>query len=202
METKKEKIIAVITDFIETTIVAVAISMVIYVFIAIPNKVGGQSMEPNFHDKELLMTNKTIQWIGDTRIGDKLGYDYTRGDVIIFNSNGTDLIKRVIAKSGDKIKIEDGKVFINDKKLDEKYIPLDRRTRIIYEDQALFLEGEEIIVPDQHYFVMGDNREYSKDSRYKEVGFINRDVVKGKVFLKYWPIKNFGLVKRGDLGIN
>jgi signal peptidase I len=193
-----------IVDILQTIIIALMISVVIYLVIAIPNQVDGQSMEPNFHDKELLLTNKIIQWFGQSQVAYTLhlNYDYERGDVVIFHFQGADLIKRVIALEGDTIRIEENSIFVNGSKIDEKYIPTTTRTRIPFTSQAFFQEGETITVPEDHYFVMGDNRENSKDSRFREVGFIPREDVKGRVFFRYWPLDKFGIIRKGEFQEN
>lgn len=191
---------AFFVDILQTVIIALAISVVVYMFIAIPNQVEGQSMEPNFKNTELLLTNKVVQWFGDSDIAKALNidYNYKRGDVVIFDNKGTDLIKRVIATPGDRIKIEDDKVFINGQKIDERYIPTTTRTRVPFRSQAFLSEGEELVVPSGHYFLMGDNRENSKDSRFIEVGFVSRSDLKGRVFFRYWPVNKFGIIRQGE----
>jgi len=189
-----------IVDILQTVIIALTISVIIYLVIAIPNQVDGQSMEPNFHDKELLLTNKIVQWFGQSPLAFSLHmqYEYERGDVIIFHFGGADLIKRVVAVEGDLIKVQENKVYINGNLLDEKYIPTTTRTRIPFKSQAFMQEGEEVTVPQDHFFVMGDNRENSKDSRFKDLGFVSRDMIKGRVFFRYWPLDKFGIIRKGE----
>lgn len=187
-----------IVDIAETIIIALAISIFIYLVIAIPNQVDGLSMEPNFHDKELLLTDKVIQWLGNTPIGNSPSYSYQRGDIIIFHYRNADLIKRVIAGPGDKIRIHDNSVFVNGKLVDEKYIPTTTRTRVPLQSQATLQDNEELTIPENYYFAMGDNRENSKDSRFADVGLISRDQIKGRVMLRYWPIDKFGIIRRGE----
>ncbi|KXK25819.1 MAG: Signal peptidase I P [candidate division WS6 bacterium OLB20] len=196
----EDKIRAFFVDIVQTVIIALLISVFIYMLIAIPNQVDGQSMEPNFQDQELLLTNKVIEWFGGSQVANTLGvdYNYRRGDVVIFNNKGTDLIKRIIAVGGDTIRIEDNGVFVNGSELDEKYIPKTTRTRVPFQGQAFMEEGEELVVPEGHYFLMGDNRENSKDSRFAEVGFVPRSMLKGRVFFRYWPVAKFGIIRQGE----
>lgn len=185
----------VIIDIMQTIVIALAIFVFVYIFLAIPNQVDGQSMEPNFYNNELLLTNKVIQYIGDKGIGQRLNYDYKRGDVVILKlPNNPDFIKRIIAGPGDTILIENNKVIVNGKALNEAYIPTTTRT----EGGTFLKEDVEATVPQGHYFVMGDNRQASKDSRFSDVGFISRDYLKGKVFLRWWPLGRFGLIGTGD----
>ncbi len=184
----------VIVDIMQTIVVALAISVFTYIFLAIPNQVDGHSMEPNFHHNDLLFTNKIIQYIGNKSIGKKLNYDYKRGDVIVFQLPGhPDYIKRIIAGPGDTIKIRNNHPMVNGKMLYETYIPSTTKTK----GGTFLKEGEEKIVPNGKYFVMGDNREASKDSRFIDVGFIDRSYIKGKVFLRWWPLNRFGLIGTG-----
>lgn len=185
----------VIVDIMQTIVIALAICVFIYVFLAIPNQVDGQSMEPNFYNNELLLTNKVIQLIGDTSLGDKLNYDYQRGDVIIFQlPDHPDFIKRIVAKPGDTIKIENNHPIVNGNVVYESYIPSTTKTL----GGTFLREGEEKKVPEGYYFVLGDNREASKDSRSADVGFVERKYMKGKVFLRIIPFNRFGLIGRGE----
>lgn len=199
-QTKKGSSQNFVLDILQTVLIALTISVVIYLLIAIPNQVEGQSMEPNFHDKELLLTNKVVQWFGNSGVANGLGieYNYERGDVVIFHYKNADLIKRVVAQEGDTVRIEDDDIYINGKELDEKYIPTSTRTRIPFDSQTFLAEGEEITVPEDHYFLMGDNRENSKDSRFKDIGFVSRSQIKGRVFFRYWPLDKFGIIRQGE----
>ena len=107
-----------------------------------------------------------------------------RGDIVIFKSelqdeNGKNklLIKRVIGLPGDKITINDGKVYINDKEYDESYLKDGYTTGSV----------NNFKVPKGEYFVMGDNRVVSIDSRYSEVGCIKKDAIKGRAVLRLFP---------------
>lgn len=178
-------------DLLQTVVIALSICVVIYLFIATPNEVHGQSMEPNFHDGDLLLTNKIVQLLGGTSLKKVVG-DYKRGDVVIFRHtlSNEDFIKRVIAIGGDTIMVKDGGVYVNSNKLDEKYLPSGLRT-----EAGTFLEeGQTMKVPNGYYAVFGDNRGNSTDSRSKLVGFVNRKDMKGRVVFRYWPLDVFGVV--------
>lgn len=187
-----------IVETLETVFVAVAVCAIIYLTIAIPNKVEGQSMEPNFHQSDLVLTNKTIQYIGATEFGQNHNYDYQRGDVVIVKQGKTDLIKRIIALEGETVEIKDNAVYIDGKKIKEKYLPTTTRSKLPASEFSLIREGKSVIVPENSYFVMGDNREHSKDSRFREIGFISRDRVKGKVSFRYWPLSSIEIIHRGE----
>jgi signal peptidase I len=182
----------VFLDLLQTIVVALSICVIIYLFIATPNEVHGQSMEPNFYDKELLLTNKIIQLLGGTRLQSIVG-DYERGDIVIFEHtlSEEDFIKRIVALEGDSIMIKNGHVFVNDIQIDEPFLPEGRRT----EAGDFLQEGVPLVVPEGQYAVLGDNRGNSYDSRSTLVKFIDRSNMKGKVFFRYWPLERFGVIK-------
>lgn len=186
---------SVFIDLLQTIVIALAICVIIYLFIATPNEVKGESMEPTFTEGELLLTNKIVQYLAPTGIVN----DYQRGDVVIFNDNLTkdDFIKRVIGVPGDSVRIEDGLVYVNEQKLQEEYL-----NNGIETSGGTFLEeGKTIQIPSNKYIVLGDNREKSQDSRFREVALVDRNQLKGRVFFRYWPLSDFGIVTHYDYGI-
>jgi signal peptidase I len=129
----------------------------------------------------------TIQ-VDDRLLVDKISYKFTdinRGDVVVFHApanidkRGVDYVKRVIGLPGDKIEIKDGKVFINERELTETYEM----------EEPNYTYGP-IIVPEETYFVMGDNRNNSNDSH--SWGVLPKTNIVGKVFIRYWPLNDFG----------
>ncbi len=182
----------VFIDLLQTIVVALSICVIIYLFIATPNEVNGKSMEPTFHEGELLLTNKFMHLLGNTKLKKVVG-DYKRGDIVIFRNSymQEDFIKRIVAVGGDTIMIKEGYVYINGIKLNETYLPEGRRTSA----NNFLLEGKPVKVPEDSYVVLGDNRDNSTDSRYSMVGFVKRSQMKGKVFFRYWPLKSFGTIK-------
>ncbi|PJA40062.1 signal peptidase I [candidate division WWE3 bacterium CG_4_9_14_3_um_filter_39_7] len=171
--------------FIDTLInfaIAVILFVLIYVLVAVPHKVDGSSMLPSFFHGDYLLTEKV------TRLWD----DYDYGESIVFyypKDTSKRFIKRVIALPHDTIKLSQGMVYINDLPLDEPYIKGDPTTghRFLSEDETYTLG-------DHEYFVMGDNRSGSSDSR--EWGPVSRDLIVGKVFFRYWPLSRLGLIER------
>lgn len=188
---------SVIIDILQTVVLALAFSLFIYLVFLIPSQVEGPSMEPNFYNRELLFADRTVQWIGSTSVGAGV-YDYHKGDVVIFDFNGINLIKRVIATEGDKIRLTGGRVYVNEKLLNEPYLPSGRMSYVPDPSRATLLEDQVEIVPENSYFLMGDNREVSKDSRYSDVGFVERRQLKGRVFLRYWPLDKLGTIRPGQ----
>ncbi len=163
-----------IVDFIQTVVVFAAITTIIYLFIAQPHKVSGYSMFPNYHDGDYIITDKLTYRLGQPK----------RGDIVVFKNprdDSQDFIKRIIGLPSETIKLENGSIFINGQKLNEPYLSTD----MVTEGEAFLQEGEEIKIGEDQYFVLGDNRIRSQDSR--EWGPINKQVIIGKVFLRYWP---------------
>lgn len=186
------------TDLLESFVIAIAVSLFVGFTLVVPNKVEGQSMQPNFHDAELLLTNKVSQWLGPTDFGKSIGLDYQRGDVVIFYQDNIDFIKRVIAVGGDFIRINNGNVYVNGKQLQEKYLPEDVAT-YCYSGEIAFIEEDQVKkVPEGYYFLLGDNRGNSKDSRFSDIGFIPREHLLGKVFFRYWPIDSVTTITTGE----
>lgn len=170
-------------DILQTVVLAAAIFVISYLFLFQPHQVIGNSMDPNFADKEYLLS-------------DKVSYRLhlpARGDVIVFKSPPDpekDYIKRIIGLPGEKIKIQGGKVYINGDLLKENYIPSESFTI-----PGLFLrEGHEVQVPPNSYIALGDNRNHSSDSR--EWGFVPRDSIIGKAFIRYWPLNEIGTIPK------
>jgi len=175
-----------ILEFVQSIVLALSVFVLLYLFVAQPNQVKGNSMVPNYIDGEYLLT-------------DKLSYQFStpkRGDVVVFKAPPTEpcaeeeceYIKRVIGIPGDKVMVENSQVFLNGQVLEQKFIPRDYVT----EAGSFCQEGKEVTVPEGQYLVFGDNRSHSRDSR--EIGPIKKDLILGKAFFKYWPIKAMGLI--------
>lgn len=169
-------------DVVEVVVMALAFFVILYLFLFQPHQVRGSSMYPNFHDKEYLLTDKISYRFGEPE----------RGDVIIFKAPRNEeyeYIKRIIGLPGERVKISEGKIFINDQLLDESYLPADFFTR----GGSYVPENQTLVLGDNEYFVMGDNRSYSSDSRdWGPVGEVN---IVGKAWLRYWPADRIGTVE-------
>lgn len=178
-----KKIFYFFVDAIQTILVIASVLMVLYAFVIQPDQVDGLSMYPTFHNKDFLLSN-----LLDIRYG-----KYTRGDVVVFHAPPEPdklYIKRIIGLSGDRIKVQDGAVYLNGEKLDESsYLKPTVKTY----GGAFLQDGVEITVPDGYLFVMGDNRPGSSDSR--EWGFVSTDKLIGKSMLRFYPVNTFEIIK-------
>lgn len=160
-------------DWMISILVAVVLAFVIRTFIVELYIVDGPSMRPTLESHERLVVNKFIYAFRAPEKGEILVFQYPR-------DTSRDFIKRVIATQGDTIEIKEGRVYINDKMLDETYIL--EKTRSEYPKS---------VVPEGTVFVMGDNRNNSEDSRFADVGFVPYHLIKGKAVLVFWPIGAF-----------
>lgn len=180
-----KRLVAIFFDVIESVVVALSVFVVIYLFLVQPHQVKGASMDPTFHDGEYILT-------------DKISYRFNqpqRGDVIVFKAPRNpdfDYIKRIIGLPGDTISIVDGLVYVNNQKIDEKYI--DSETIIL--PGQFIKEGQQITLGGNEYFVLGDNRSHSSDSR--QWGTVPRKDIIGKVFFRYWPFTKFGVIEKPE----
>lgn len=169
-------------DLIQTLVVFGAILALIHLFLAQPHKVSGSSMVPTFHNADYILTDKISYKLGEVK----------RGDIIVFanpRNESEEFIKRVVGLPGETIKLENSTVYINGKPLSEPYLPLGTT---VYPGSFL-TEGTPVKISPSHYFVMGDNRTHSSDSR--EWGEINREEIVGRAFFRYWPPEVFGPIK-------
>jgi signal peptidase I len=176
------KVLKSLYDMFETLVIAGAFVVFVYLFIASPHEVIGRSMEENFYNGEYLLADKVSYHFGEPR----------RGDVVIFKHSDTaDYIKRVIGIPGDTVAVRDGSIYINGEKLEESaYLGSG-----VYTDPGTFLrEGEEITIEKGEYFVCGDNRQHSSDSR--TFGPIERVAIKGRAMIIYWPFKRLSIIDR------
>lgn len=176
-----------LVELIEFIAILAAIFVIIRFFIAEPHRVSGSSMVPNFHNDDYLITNKLIS----SKLPIRLGQPQKSEVVILKNPRNHDqvFIKRVVALPNERIMVLGGKVFINNKPLEEKYLPENTITL----GGTFLSEGEEILVPEEQYFVMGDNRGGSSDSR--EWGPVKSDLIIGQAFFRYWPLQKTTLIK-------
>ncbi len=156
---------------------SVLASMFIILFLYRPVSVEGTSMLPLLEDQDRLFINEYAYRFGEIH----------RGDVVVFyypHDLTKSYIKRVIALPGDRLKIDHGTVWVNGKELAENYVP-----RKYEDDRSL----PETTIPSGNYFVMGDHRSISSDSR--DFGPVRRDLIYGRAAFVYWPVEQAGVVK-------
>jgi signal peptidase I len=158
-------------------LVSLAISAFIIIFLYQPVKVEGVSMMPGLEDQERIFVNKFVyRW-----------QPIERGDIIVFRyprDTSKSYIKRVIGVAGDRVRIVNGQVYVNGEALDEDYVPSD------YADGRSY---PELVVPRNSYFVLGDHRTMSSDSR--EFGPVNDRYIYGKAVFGYWPMEKLGRLR-------
>ena len=164
-------------EFIKVIIISVAIVLPIRAYIAQPFIVSGASMEPNFHDGEYLIV-------------DELTYEFRaplRGEVIVFRyplNPSEFFIKRIIGLPGENVEIKNGKILINGAELGESFIPAELAGKTMPNISAK-LAGNQ-------YFVLGDNRPHSSDSRFW--GALPKEKIMGRALLRLWPVAKAGVI--------
>ena len=173
-EKYKRRFRKVLRSTISVLIVVAAVAALIATLVLPVLQIAGTSMEPSLNDGDIVLLAKTDRLQG--------------GDLCAFYYSNKILIKRVIATPGDYIKIEsDGTVLLNGEPLDEPYVS----QKALGECDVTFPYQ----VPENNYFVMGDKRESSIDSRSSVIGCIPADQMIGKIFCKFWPLSEFTFVK-------
>jgi len=169
-------------DIIEVVVFAIAIFLFVYLLVLQPHKIKGDSMQPNYPDGEFLLADKVTYRLRDPK----------RGDVVVFqapNAPNEEYIKRIIGLPGETVKVEGGRVYISGKLLNEPYI----KSTLATLSGNFAKEGLEIKIPSDYYFVLGDNRPASSDSR--AWGFVPISSINGRAWVVYWPPEKTGLVK-------
>jgi signal peptidase I len=159
-----------IKDWVVSILIAVVLAFFIRYFIVELYMVEGPSMRPTLMNGERLVVNKFLYRFKEPQRGEIVVFKYPRDP-------SRDFIKRVIGVPGDTIELKDGRVFVNGQLQNETYIL--EKTRGSYPLAT---------VPAGHIFVMGDNRNNSEDSRFRDVGFVSYDLVKGKAIVVFWPL--------------
>jgi signal peptidase I len=164
-------------SWVRDLVVSVSVSAFIIVFLYQPVRVEGTSMLPMLRDQDRLFINKMAYRVGEIH----------RGDVVVFlypHDHSKSYIKRVIGLPGDDLRIDHGVVYVNGKRIAESYVPArfsDERSQ------------PTMLVPEHEYFVMGDHRSISSDSR--DFGPVDRGLIYGKAAFVYWPMDQAGVVR-------
>ena len=164
----------VFARWIRDIVISLAVSAFFIIFLYQPVKVEGTSMMPTLEDQERVFINKFVYRLEPIERGDVVVFRYPR-------DTSKSYIKRVIAVAGDRVKIEDGLVYVNDRQIAEGYVPQ------MYEDVRSYAET---VVPPHSYFVMGDHRNLSNDSR--DFGPVDESYIYGKAVFGYWPFAKLG----------
>jgi signal peptidase I len=167
----------VMHSWLRDLVISVAVSAFIIIFLYQPVRVEGTSMLPMLEDQDRLFINKIAYRVGEIQ----------RGDVVVFlypHDHEKSYIKRVIALPGDTLRIDHGQVIVNGKRISESYVP-----RRFADDRS----QPEMTVPGNEYFVMGDHRSISSDSR--DFGPVDRNLIYGKAAFVYWPMDQAGVVR-------
>jgi signal peptidase I len=163
--------------WLRDVVISVSVSAFIIIFLYQPVRVEGTSMLPELEDQDRLFINKMAYRVGEIH----------RGDVVVFqypHDHEKSYIKRVIALPGDDLRIDHGEVYVNGSRIEESYVP-----RRFADDRS----QPEMTVPVHEYFVMGDHRSISSDSR--DFGPVERELIYGKAAFVYWPMDQAGVVR-------
>ncbi len=158
-------------------VISLIVSAFIIVFLYQPVKVEGTSMLPGLEDQERIFINKFVYRFNSINRGDIVVFHYPR-------DTSKSYIKRVIGVAGDRVRILDGHVFVNGRQLEEDYVPAE------YSDIRSY---PEIRVPAHSYFLLGDHRTSSQDSR--DFGPVDERYIYGKAVFVYWPVEKLGKLR-------
>ena len=164
-------------SWLRDLVAAVAISAFIIIFLYQPVRVEGTSMLPMLEDQDRLFINKIAYRVGEIQQGDVVVFQYP-------HDHTKSYIKRVIALPGDSLRIDHGRVYVNGKRLPEPYVP-----NRFSDDRS----QPEMVLPPHEYFMMGDHRSISSDSR--DFGPVERNLIYGKAVFVYWPMEQVGVVR-------
>ncbi|MBI2029777.1 signal peptidase I [Candidatus Gottesmanbacteria bacterium] len=167
-------IFVILAGIIGAIVLALTVFVLIYLFAFQPHMVKGEAMLPTYPNNAYVITDKLSYRSGQPQ----------RGDIIVFKAPANpefDYIKRIIGLPGEKLMIQNGVVYINSNPIKENYLPENSLT-LLYKDRFI-KEGETMVIPQDNYFVLGDNRKKSADSRLW--GFVPKEDIIGKVTFCY-----------------
>ena len=167
---RMERVVEELSAWLKTLASAAVYATLIVTFGFQVARVEGHSMAPTLEDQDRLIVNKLVYRIGQPHISDVVMLYYP-------NDPNKSFVKRVIAEEGDQVRIVDGKVYRNDILLDDSFVPPDYRSHDDWGPQ---------VIPEGYYFVLGDHRNNSSDSRHW--GFVPKKYIIGKVQLRWWPL--------------
>jgi signal peptidase I len=176
---KKRSVVGALMHWLRDLLFSVVLAVIVILFLYQPVKVEGTSMMPTLDDQERIFINKFVYRFHFEKID--------RGDTVVFWFPGDpskSYIKRVIGMPGDRVEVRDGGVIVNGDPLEEDYVPQE------YRDQS---DMHPTTVGPDEYFVLGDHRSSSNDSR--TWGMVPRRYIYGKAVFIYWPLEKMGLLK-------
>lgn len=157
------------------------VAVLLVLFVGFRISVVGPSMSPTLENGEKVLVNRLVYKV----------FSPKQNDLIVFLPNGNEkshyYIKRVIAVPGDKVQVKEGMIYINGE-------PFEEKAEVSAVENALLAE-EELTVGEDEYFVLGDNRNNSEDSRYASIGNVRKEYIVGKAWCIVWPWDRFGLLK-------
>ena len=174
---KQRALLPNLAGWLRDLVISLAIAAFIIVFLYQPVKVEGTSMMPVLTDQERIFINKYVYRLEAVNRGDIVVFHYPRDPLKSY-------IKRVIGVRGDQVRIEAAVVYLNGKRLNEPYVPAE------YDDWRSY---HEVVVPPHSYFVLGDHRSLSNDSR--DFGPVEEDFIYGKAVFAYWPVSKVGKLR-------
>lgn len=178
VSTEKRSVRSIVISLLVCVLIAVAAAVLITKFVANHTTVEGSSMEPCLQNKDELIVEKISYLTGEPE----------RFDVVVFKFNeDTKYIKRIIGLPGETVRIEEGKIYINDRAIFDQY------ANGVMENAGI--AEKTITLGEEEYFVLGDNRNASKDSRDEEVGTVKKDQIIGKAWLRVMPFDSFGTIE-------
>lgn len=179
----KSNSLAELKSWILSLSIALGIVLIVRTFLFAPYMVEGASMEPTLHNQEKIFVNKVTTTIAG----------YERGQIVIIEGPEDNYVKRIIGLPGDKIQMNNDQLFINGEMVKESYLSYNRE---VAAQMGINLtdDFETVTVPDNQFFVMGDNRLVSMDSR-NGLGLIEKDRIVGKLEFVFYPFSEIRTVK-------
>lgn len=169
-------------DLIKSFLIAIVAAILVMTFIFRTVSVDGESMLPTLNNKDRLLVEKVSYYFREPKVGDIIVIKYPADPKQQY-------IKRIVAVGGDKIKIKNNKLYVNGKEIKENYINEEMNSSI----DSKF--NNEIEIPKDTVFVLGDNRNHSKDSRYDDVGYVDVKLIVGRANFRIYPFKDIGKVR-------
>ncbi len=162
-------------------IIAVSLAFLFVYYFGMRTRIIGNSMQPLFDDGEQILTNKFVYIFGDPK----------PNDIIVFLPNGNAkshyYVKRVVGTPGDRVKIKDGILYVNGERFEEKVD--------VSSMEYAGLAEKEIELDKDEFFVLGDNRNSSEDSRYANIGIVKKEYIVGKCWFRVFPFKKIKFIR-------